>query len=96
MAVKRHKGYHTIKLLIEGNQLKQFRDMFEHIPKTTVNRDLGINYKRFSEISKDIKGFKLGELYTLAHLIGVDEKAVVDLAHTQYLADKVKKGAKKK
>lgn len=88
MATKRHKGYHTIKLLIEGESLKHFREIFEHIPKTVVNRDLGINYNRFTDIIKNVQGFKLGELYTLAHLIGVDEKIIVDLAHAQYMADR--------
>lgn len=94
MATKKHKGYHTIKLLVEGNQLKQFRDIFEHIPKTVVNKDLGINYTRFTDIIKNVQGFKLGELYLLAHLIGVDEKLILDLAHAQFMADKASRRKK--
>lgn len=91
MASERHKGYRTIKLLIEGNQLKEFREIFEHIPKTVINVDLGINYARFNRLIKQVQGFKLEELYMLARLIGVDEKVILDLAHSQYLADKKKK-----
>lgn len=68
--------------------------MFEHIPKTVVNKDLGINYNRFTEIRQNVQGFKLGELYALARLIGVDEKTIVDLAHAQYMADKASKRRK--
>lgn len=88
MSVKRHKGYHTIKLLIEGNQLTEFRQIFEHIPKTVINNDLGINFNRFKKLQNKVQGFKLEELYTLSHFIGVDEKLILDLAHNQYLAEK--------
>lgn len=94
MAEKKHKNYHTVKLLIEGNQIKEFRQIFEHIPKTTVNRDLGINYNRFTKLLKSVQGFKLEELYTLAHLIDVDEKIILDIAHNQYMADKSAKRKK--
>jgi hypothetical protein len=88
MSTKRHKGYNTIKLLIEGNKLGTLHQIFDHIPKTVVYKDLGINYTRFTNLIKRVQGFKLEELYTLSHLIGVDEKVIVDLAHAQYVADK--------
>lgn len=91
MAIEKHKGYNTVKKLIEGNQLHSFQEIFEHVPKTTIYQDLGINYFRFTRIITDIKGFKLEELYHLANLIGVDEKIIIDLAHSQYLANKAKK-----
>lgn len=94
MAEKKHKNYHTVKLLIEGNQLKEFREIFDHLPKTTVNRDLGINYNRFTRLLKSVQGFKLEELYMLAHLIGIEEKTILELAHAQYLADKAIKRKK--
>jgi hypothetical protein len=91
MAIERHKGYRTIKLLIEGGQIKELRQIFDHIPKSVVYRDLGVNYNRFIRLLKQVHGFKLEELYHLASLIEVDEKVVVDLAHAQRVTDKKKK-----
>jgi len=91
MAGKKHKGYNTTKLLIEGGQIKEFRQIFEYVPKSTVYKDLGINYNRFTRAVKNIQEFKLEEIYHLSRLINVDEKVLLDLAHAQHVADKKKK-----
>lgn len=90
MATERHKGYKTVNLLITAGQI-QFREIFEHIPKSVLVNDLGINFYRLNKIMRLVTEIKLDELYGLARLIGVDEKVLVDLAHAQYLADKKKK-----
>jgi len=74
--------------VIEGNQLSHFGGIFDHIPPTLFNKDLGINYNRFKKLLGKVQGFKLEELYTISYLIGVDEKAIVDLAHNEYMAKK--------
>jgi hypothetical protein len=91
MAGKKHKGYNTTKLLIEGNQIKEFRQIFDYVPKSTVYKDLGINYNRFTRAVKNIQEFKLEEIYHLSRLINVDEKVLLDLAHAQHVADKKRK-----
>jgi len=91
MAGKKHKGYNTTKLLIEGNQIKEFRQIFDYVPKSTVYKDLGINYTRFTRAVKNIPEFKLQEIYHLARLINIDEKILLDLAHAQHVADKKRK-----
>lgn len=83
-----HKGYNTIRKLIKGNQLHELKEIFEHIPKTRINKDLGIHYARFKNIITRVQGFKLEELYTLAYFTGVDERVFLDLAHNQYMAAK--------
>lgn len=90
MATDRHKGYKTVNLLITAGQI-QFRDIFNHIPKSILVKDLGINFYRVDKIMRSVQEIKLDELYALARLIGVEEKVLVDLAHAQYLADKKKK-----
>lgn len=88
MEMKRHKSYHTVKLLIDGNQIKEFHEIFDHIPKSVVYRDLGVNYHRYKSLMKRVQGFKLEELYALAHLVDVDEMTMVNLAHAEYQAHK--------
>lgn len=87
----KHKNYDTAKLLIEGNQIKRLSDVFSHLTKSVVAKDLGINYIRFEKILKNTGGFKLDELYSLAALIGVDEKIIIELAHQDHLHTKKKK-----
>lgn len=90
MAIERHKGYKTVNLLITAGQI-QFKDIFDHIPKSVLVKDLGINFYRINKIIRSVQEIKLAELYALARLIGVDEKVLLDLAHGQYMADKKKK-----
>jgi hypothetical protein len=94
MAGKKHKGYNTTKLLIDSNKIGEFRQIFDYVPKTTVYKDLGINYNRFTRAMKNIQEFKLEEIYHLSRLIGIDEKILLDLAHEQYIADKATKRKK--
>jgi len=88
MSISKHKGYHTLKLLIEAKKLTQFNQIFEHIPPTVVNKDLGINYARFNKLRERVQGFKLQELYSMSYLIGVEEIAILELAHNEYMAKK--------
>lgn len=90
MTTERHKGYKTVNLLIAGGQL-QFNDIYTHITKAALVKDLGINFYRLEKIIRNVQEIKLDEVYTLARLIGVEEKVLLDLAHAQYLADKKKK-----
>lgn len=87
MAGERHKGYKTVKLLITAGQIS-FYEIFEHIPKSVLVQDLGVNFYRLNKIMRNVQEIKLAEVYSLARLIGVDEKVLLDLAHGQYIAGK--------
>jgi hypothetical protein len=91
MAGEKHKGYTTVKKLIDGHQLIDFMDIFNHVPPTAVFKDLGINHERSKRLMKDVKGYRLEELYYIAGRIGVDEKIILDFAHAQHIAAKGKK-----
>lgn len=90
----RHKGYETLKLLIEKKALNELKDIFKHIPESVIKRDLGINQVRFKRMIEKVEDFNLKELYTLARFTMVDERAFLDLAHNQYMANKNKKKGK--
>lgn len=87
----RHKSYKVAKRLIEIGDTKQFRDIFEHIPRTVAARDLGIHYDKFKRLIEDVEGFTLLELYTLAGFIGIDGKIILGLADAQHEANKKKR-----
>lgn len=90
MTTERHKGYKTVKLLITAGQI-QFKEIFEHIPKSVLVKDLGINFYRLEKIIRQVQKIELEEVYALARLIGVEEKVLLDLVHGQWVADKKRK-----
>lgn len=90
MTTDRHKGYKTVKLLITAGQIS-FYEIFEHIPKSTLVQDLGVNFYRLNKIMRNVQEIKLSELYAIARLIDIDEKVMVELAHEQFVSDKKKK-----
>lgn len=73
---------------MESGHIKSFPDIFRYIPKTTVYRDLGVNFNRFGRAIYDPKIFKLDELFRLAEIFEVDDKQLVDMAYEQAIAYK--------
>jgi len=58
--MKRYKDnrYNIIKALIDSGHIKTFRDVFTFIPKTTVYKDLGVNFKKFDRAINDPSIFR--------------------------------------
>lgn len=78
------------KVLIEAGHIKSIRDIFQFIPKTTVYRDLGINYNRFNRAIFDPSIFRIAELVQLAEFFEVDARKFIDMAYEQSLTVKRK------
>jgi hypothetical protein len=80
--------YTTIKVLVESGHITTFRGIFDYIPKTTVYKDLRVNFNRFSMGILDPSKFTLGELRQLAEFFDMDTKKLIDMAYTQMLTTK--------
>ena len=78
--------YGSIKVLIESGHIKSIREIFQFIPKTTVYKDLGINFNRFDRAIVDPSIFKMQELVILAEMFGVDAWKFIGMAYEQMLA----------
>lgn len=91
MTKVKDKRYKTVRLLITSGHIHSFDQIFEHIPVSTVNKDFGTNYQRFSKMIATPELFRLRELYVIAKLFEVDEKVIVELAHAQATASKKKR-----
>lgn len=57
--------------MIEGKHIKTFKEIFKHIPKSTVSKELHTNNNRMTDIIEDMAGLRVGEVATIAKLIGV-------------------------
>lgn len=75
--------YDAVRVLFETGHIKSFRDIFLYIPKTTVYKDLGINFDRFVRAIDDPSIFRLKELKTIGELFGIDPKEIIDMAYEQ-------------
>lgn len=88
------KRYKIIKTLLDAGQLVDFRDIFNYIPKKVVYQDLGMNYGRFKRLLAHPDLFSLRELSILSTFVGVEPRAIIELAFTQ--TEKDKKGRRKR
>jgi hypothetical protein len=72
MAAKKDPRYKVVKIMIQANAIKTFKEIFTHLPKSIVAKDLRTNNNRMTNLIKDPAGFRVGEVETMAKMIGVD------------------------
>lgn len=82
----------TVRILIEQGHIREFRKIFDHIPRTVVAKSLRTHPVRFNRLVDHIDQFPLKELILLAELIGVDARLLIDLAYEQSQIDAANKG----
>lgn len=92
--MSKDKRYNTLKNLISGGYIKTFGEIFDTIPKSVVAADLGMNNVRFTKLMHNPVGFLVNDLFRIAALIDIDEKAILDLVYNQHVQDKKSKRKK--
>jgi hypothetical protein len=88
---KRHK---TVKILIEGGHVNEFKEIFEHIPKTTVAEELGIHFNRFNNLIDKPAEMKVNDLFLLSAYFEIEGQKMFELIHNQ--VSNTRKGTRKK
>lgn len=88
------RRYNTVGKLIRSNEIKNFDEILDTIPKTRLALDLGINPERMNRLLANVELFVVKDLFALAELLEVDTIAVLHLVNNQYAVDK--KSKKKK
>jgi hypothetical protein len=79
--------YDIVKMMIAAGKIKSFSDIFIYIPKTTVYKDLGINFNRFCRAISDPSLFKGKELLTLAELFGIEANVFLEFIFKELLTN---------
>lgn len=87
---KRDPRYDYIKPLLNEGKLHSFHEIFQHVPKSIVAKDLGKKLERFSQLLKQIDQFRTKELFTIAHFCKISEKEILDLFLAAYINHKSK------
>lgn len=68
---KKDPRYKTVKILIQGKFIKNFRQIFDHIPKSVVAAALHTNNNRMTGLINEPADLRVGEMCKIAKLIGV-------------------------
>jgi hypothetical protein len=63
--MRKHNKYDLVNPMFKLGELKEFRDIFKHLPKTAVAERLGREKGRFNQLIENPDGFILHELIQL-------------------------------
>lgn len=79
------RRYALIKIMLHAKKspIKQFKDIFNHIPKSTVAGDLRTNNNRMHQLIENPVEFKISEIDTMAKLFGCDPDRLIKLVRKQ-------------
>jgi len=75
------RRYDRVRVLIEARHIKKFDEIFLHLPRSIVMRDMGFNYHYFQRSLKDPHRFTLAKLVHLSNLIGIDPMIILKMAY---------------
>jgi hypothetical protein len=88
--------YKTVKVMIEAGHVTEFKQVFDHIPKSVVARDLGTNNNRMTRMITHVEQFNFLEVFKISGLIDIDFRILLNLVATQFLNSMNDKKNKKK
>ncbi|MFT3827851.1 MAG: hypothetical protein QM731_28295 [Chitinophagaceae bacterium] len=84
---KKDTQYRGARAMIETHSIKEFREIFDYVPKSTVARDMGKNNTRMEDLKENVHKLTIGDLFTISSLLGVDHVSVFMLIANQYIND---------
>lgn len=79
----RDPRYDTLQGLLKLGAIKQFTDIFNHIPYSVVGKGFGTNNQRMKKLAADPALWTLAEIYQLADWIGYNRKKLAEMAVDQ-------------
>ena len=82
--MKKNDRYETIRLLIQAGSITEFRQVFTHVRKTAIARDIHTNNNRITRLISNAEDFTAKELFIISDLWEVDHKIILDLIYNQY------------
>jgi hypothetical protein len=79
------RRYAIVKIMLDAKKspIKVFRDIFNHIPKSTVAADLRTNNNRMHRLIGEPTEFTLKEIDKMAALFGCEPDRLIKLVRRQ-------------
>jgi len=78
--MEKDSRYKAIKAMLEANNFRTFKEVFDIIPRSIVATDLGIHYNRFVKRINKPEDFSLKELILFSDLVGTNPSVLFNLA----------------
>lgn len=88
------KRYKAVKIMIESDNIVEFRQIFELVPKSVLARELRTNNNRMTKLISNVRRFSLDELYRISRAMTIDFRKLVSITCTQMLNDENRKRQK--
>lgn len=73
------RRYHALKTYIESGAIKNFSEIFDIVPKSTIVKDSGINFTRLTNKTNYPEKFTIKDLMIIAQLVGINSRKLYDL-----------------
>lgn len=86
----KERKVNIVKDLILEDRLLELVEIFNYVDKKYIHEKTGINYYRLLRITKNPKGFTFEDVYTIARVLKVPPRKIVDLIMNQIEAKKKK------
>jgi hypothetical protein len=85
------KGYTTAKKLIPKGEITNVSELLDIVDKTPLSKDIKTTPERFNKLIEDPTLFEFGDAINIANVIGVDEKALIDMVYAEILLKRKKR-----
>lgn len=87
-SVEKKDPYLTIRAAIATKAITEFRQIFDHFPKTTIAKELGKNNTSITNLKDDVGKLNIADIYNISIIMGVDIKDLIRIILTQFYNDK--------
>jgi len=87
----KEKRYRAAKNQIEGGYIKTLTDLLDVLDKTPLSKDIHTSAVRFNKLILNPALFTFQDAYNIAEIIGVDEKLILEIIHSEWVSRKKKK-----
>jgi len=87
--------YNHTRYLIKKGYIKEFSQIFETIPKSTFQLDIGVNYRRMSRMIEDLGTITITEIYKMSNVLEIEFLSLLSLItreHNRYRNSKKASG----
>ena len=87
----KEKRYKSAKNQIEGGYIKTLTDLLDVLDKTPLSKDIHSSPVRFNKLLSNPALFTFQDAYSIAEVIGVDEKLILDIIHNEWVSRRKRK-----
>jgi hypothetical protein len=82
-----NKRFEPIKVMIEGGQITEFKQIFEYIPKSVVGQSIHRNNPGITRLLSSVDDLTIHEVFSLSEVMDVDHMVLTKVVFNQYLND---------